>query len=583
MKVPRPEHPEPMLERETWLNLNGRWHFSVDWDRRGREEQWYLEPSLEDWITVPFPPESRLSGIGCTEFMPSVWYSREFHIPPDMRGGRILLHFGACDYETSVWINGFHIGSHVGGYTPFSFEVDKYLVDGKNVLVVEARDDNRTGIQPCGKQSQKRESYGCRYTRVTGIWQTVWLERVGCTYIKNLCARATSLDDPAAIQVTAELVGTADEIVIEASYQGSIVAKASSPCNQTSFLTLRLDEPKLWSPTEPNLYELEAVVLSEGRVVDRVNSYMGLRSIAIRGDTFLINGSRIFQRLVLDQGYYPEGIYTAPSDQDLLRDIKISKDLGFNGARLHQKVFEPRFLYWADKEGYLVWEEYPSWGIDLSLVQARENLLSEWIDVLRRDRNHPCIIGWCPLNETPVDQPSRFLSDLYKVTKMIDPTRPIIDTSGYTHVVTDVYDSHDYDQNVEAFRRRHDGIWREGKPFMNHPGRDVEYSGQPVMVSEFGGIWWDTSRSERGWGYGERPKSEEEFMERYAGLVDSLLDNPKLVGFCYTQLYDIEQEVNGLYTYERKPKFDAEKIRRINSRQAAYETSAEVPVGGQRD
>jgi hypothetical protein len=294
--------------------------------------------------------------------------------------------------------------------------------------------------------------------------------------------------------------------------------------------------------------------------------------VEIEGDRFLLNGKRVFQRLVLDQGYYPGGVYTAPGDPDLRRDIEISKEMGFNGARLHQKVFEPRFLYWADRLGYLVWGEFPSWGMDMSKPQACESFISEWLEVLRRDINHPSIVGWCPFNETDPKQNSWLVRTVYEITKMVDPGRPVIDTSGYTHVATDVYDSHDYDQNVETFKARHSSILGKGEPYRNHPDQDAPYSGQPVMVSEFGGTWWNPGQTEsEAWGYGQRPRSASQFLTRYKGLASALLRNPKIVGFCYTQLYDIEQEVNGLHTYDRKPKFDPSKIRAINTRKAAYE------------
>jgi beta-galactosidase/beta-glucuronidase len=314
------------------------------------------------------------------------------------------------------------------------------------------------------------------------------------------------------------------------------------------------------------------ILTEDGTPVDRVRSYFGIRSLEISGNLLLVNGKRVFQRLVLDQGYYREGIYTAPRDHDLRRDVEISLEMGFNGARLHQKVFEPRFLYWADRLGYMVWGEFPSWGIDMTRPKAFQNLAAEWLEVLGRDVNHPCIVGWCPFNETPRDQNIKLVRSIYEMTKTIDPGRPVIDASGYTHVVTDVYDSHDYDQDVNAFGARHRGILEGGGPYMNHPDHDVPYSGQPVMVSEFGGTWWNPGRAgDDDWGYGNRPRSQSEFMERYDGLVGALLANPKMVGFCYTQLYDIEQEVNGLYTYDREPKFDAALLRRITFSSAAYE------------
>ncbi len=570
-RIPRPEHPRPSLYRRPWLCLNGTWKFAVDLDGTGEARGWAREPELDLEILVPFPPESRLSGLGLTDFMPVVWYSRSFRLPKAMAGKRILLHFGAVDYEARVWLNGHYLGEHRGGYTPFTFEITGKVSGGHNWLVLQARDDNRSGLQPSGKQSARRESYGCMYSRVTGIWQTVWLEAVGPAFIETVSVGTAK--QGCRTWVVAKLSGSPEGVVEAFVYKdGAMVACGGSPASSEVRIPLDLGTPKLWSPDDPNLYDLELVVRSGGRVLDRVRSYFGIRSVEIQGDRFLLNGKRIFQRLVLDQGYYPGGIYTAPSDGDLRRDIEISKEMGFNGARLHQKVFEPRFLYWADRLGYMVWGEFPSWGIDPSRPQACENFISEWVEVLRRDIKHPCIIGWCPFNETDPNQDSWVVRTVYGITKMVDPERPVIDTSGYTHVATDVYDCHDYDQNPQTFRARHLSILERGEPYRNRPGRDAPYSGQPVMVSEFGGTWWNPGQTgTKAWGYGERPKSEAEFLERYEALTGALLANPKIVGFCYTQLYDVEQEVNGLLTYDRKPKFDPARIRAINTRRAAYE------------
>lgn len=570
-QMPRPEHPRPQLYRQPWLCLNGTWKFAVDADGTGEARGWPQGPDLDSKILVPFPPESRLSGLGLTDFMPTVWYSRTFRLPKGMAGKRILLHFGAVDYEARAWLNGQYLGDHRGGYTPFTFDVTGKVSEGPNQVVVQARDDNRSGLQPSGKQSAKRESHGCMYTRVTGIWQTVWLEAVGPAFVETVSIGTAK--HSGRVWAMATFSGSPKGVVEVLVYrEGDLVARGRGPASRDTKIPLDLGAPRLWCPDDPNLYDLELVARQNGRIFDRVRSYFGIRSVEIEGDSFLLNGMRIFQRLVLDQGYYPEGVYTAPSDSDLRRDIEISKEMGFNGARLHQKVFESRFLYWADRLGYLVWGEFPSWGITMSKSQACESFISEWLEVLRRDIIHPCIIGWCPFNETDPKQKSWLVRTVYEITKMVDPCRPVIDTSGYTHVATDVYDSHDYDQNVETFRARHSSILEKGEPYRNHPDQDVAYSGQPVMVSEFGGTWWNPGRTEsEAWGYGQRPKSASEFLTRYKGLASALLGNPKMVGFCYTQLYDIEQEVNGLYTYDRRPKFDPGKIRAVNGRKAAYE------------
>ena len=304
-----------------------------------------------------------------------------------------------------------------------------------------------------------------------------------------------------------------------------------------------------------------------------------MREINIDGEKVLLNGKALFQRLVLDQGFYPDGIYTAPTDEALVQDIQISLQAGFNGARLHQKVFEERFLYHCDRLGYLVWGEQANWGLDYSRPDGLKCFLPEWMEVLERDFNHPAIVGWCPFNET-WDYEGRKQDDdqlriTYLMTKQYDTTRPCIDTSGNFHVLTDIYDLHDYEQDADIFASHYQDFAQGEKLRETHPDRQTPVDGLPVFISEYGGIKWDVTREgqnqERNWGYGKGPQSLEEYLERYKRLTDTLLDNPRMFGFCYTQLYDVEQDVNGLYTSDRVPKFDMEVIREINSRKAAIE------------
>jgi beta-galactosidase/beta-glucuronidase len=522
---------------------------------------------------VPFAPESRLSGIGNTDFMQCVWYRRAFRVPEGWEGKAVLLHFGAVDYAATVWVNGKLAGRHQGGYSSFSFDITSLLRAGENELVVRTLDDTRSRLQASGKQSDKPESYGCMYTRTTGIWQTVWLEAVPQAHLKPARLIPDLVDNRLA--VTAPVSEAAIGLVVEAVARanGSEVARAVEQADADGADPwLDLAEPRLWSPDDPFLYDLEVRLLDGDRVVDRAQSYFGMRHIALDAPAILLNGKPVFQRLVLDQGYYPDGIYTAPSGEALRRDIELSQAMGFNGARLHQKVFEPRFLYWADRLGYLVWGEYPSWGLDLAQAGVLERMLPEWMEVVARDCNHPSVVGWCPFNETPNEPPRDVLRAVYWATKAVDPGRPVIDTSGYTHAVTDVYDCHDYEQDPAKFAERHRAFAEGGQPWRNHPEFDAPYDGQPFFVSEYGGIWWNPGqKDEKAWGYGDRPKSEAEFLARYRALTEALLFHPRMCGFCYTQLYDIEQEVNGLYTYDRRPKFDAKVIRGINEQRAAIE------------
>lgn len=586
MNIPRAEHPNPQWERDTWKNLNGTWEFEFDFGCSAVERRLWEKERFDREILVPFCPESRLSGIGYTDFISGVAYRKNFELSQEELSGRVLLHFGAVDYEASVYVNGTLVGSHKGGYTSFCFDITKHVAPGPNTLFVAVKDDVRSGLQPKGKQAHLYASSGCDYTRTTGIWQTVWLEFVPERHIQS----AKYYPDPANGKVTVTgLVQGQGTLQLTALWEDKPVGEAALSV-EDGFFTVQLDlsETHLWEPGKGGLYTL---LLSFGE--DRVKSYFGLRTAKFQGRKFLLNGKSLFQRFVLDQGFYPEGIYTAPTEEDLVKDIQLSFAAGFNGARLHEKVFEARFLYHCDRLGYLVWGEYPNWGLDHAHPLSTETYLNQWSEAVERDFNHPAIIGWCPFNETwgyrEEREKNALLTSLYKLTKRLDPTRPCIDSSGNYRVLSEVYDIHDYDQDTQSFQARWDGLTDRIRetggvipaedPFFNSapegpsgraPFFNQPYDNQPIFVSEYGGIRWPDDTVE-GWGYGNAPATPEEFFARYKGLTEALLNNPEIFGFCYTQLYDVEQEVNGLYTYGRAQKFDIGLIQKINQQKAAIE------------
>ena len=567
--IPRPEYPNPQFARSDWMNLNGTWQFEMDPGRSGEDRKLYEADALSGEIIVPYCPESALSGVCYTDFIPAVWYRRVVDIPADKLTGRVFLHFGAVDYKAVVYVNGAEVGSHAGGYVHFSFDVTSFVRAGENVIAVYAEDDARDGMIPSGKQCFRYASTGCHYTRTTGIWQTVWLEFTPKSYIRSV--RLFPDAENGSVQFVASVCG-AGEFCAEASFDGKPVGIfRTSTAGGTVSGTIALSETHLWDLGQGNLYDLKLTFCG-----DTVQSYFGLRSVRLDDRRFLLNGRSVFMRLVLDQGFYSDGIYTAKDEQALMHDIELSMAAGFNGARLHEKVFEPRFLYHCDRMGYIVWGEYPNWGADHSDPRVLAGFLQEWIEAVDRDFNHPSIIGWCPFNETwDYDgrrQWNEFLRTVYRTTKAIDPTRPCIDTSGNYHVETDIYDTHDYEQNVDIFRKRYGKLVTANDLYdfhHDHGGAQI-WRGEPVFISEYGGIRW-AGADAVGWGYGEAPKTEAEFKARYKGLTNTLLDNPKMCGFCYTQLYDVEQELNGLYTYGREPKFDMDFFKAVNSRKAAIE------------
>ncbi len=572
MKQPRPEYPRPQFVRDRWLNLNGRWEFEFDPGQSGAARGLPAADSLSGEILVPFCPESSLSGIGDIDFHPGVWYRRVFTVPSDWSGQRILLHIGASDHDTAVWINGKFVGEHSGGYTPFSADITGRLERGENVITINAQDDTRSPWVLAGKQCPDYASRRCHYTRTTGIWQTVWIEPVPSTYIGRIEIHPQLSTGHVAIEAILNGADGNGILLASVSREGSELAEERVAYQGgRAVLMIQVPEPEPWSPQDPALYDLDITLHSEKGASDTVRSYFGFRSLALVDGAIHLNGKPLFQRLVLDQGFYPDGIYTAPDDQALRNDIAISQEMGFNGARLHQKLFEPRFLYWADRMGYLVWDEFPNWGLDVSHPKALAVFLPQWLEAMQRDINHPSIVGWCPFNETQRDQDPDVIRDVYRATKAVDPTRPVIDTSGFQHVETDIYDVHNYEQAPEVFAEAFAAFAQGGEPYRNRPELDAPYAGQPYFVSEYGGIWWDPDQRHNGWGYGDRPNSASDFLARYEALTETLLKHPRICAFCYTQLYDIEQEVNGLYTYDRRPKFDADAIRGINTQSAVIE------------
>lgn len=568
--IPRPEHPRPDFERDEWINLNGTWEFAETNDPAAD----FLTAAMPDKITVPFCRESELSGLARKGFVDYVWYRRTFEVPSGWKGSRILFHVGACDYETTAWVNGIQVGFHRGSSDAFYFDITKALIPGANTVVLKVYDNVRSGLQPAGKQARREESHGIFYTRTTGIWQTVWLESVPETAIENFFIVPKLNQFKPVVEITVRVDGDPRNHHVRADLmrEGRVDVSAESPLGwRETQLEIPLQETRLWSPEDPFLYGVRLSLRSAGDVIDEVSSYVGLRTVEIQGRAILINGQPVFQRLVLDQGFYPDGIWTASSDAALKRDIEMSMEAGFNGARLHQKVFEPRFLYHADKLGYLVWGEFPNFGMNCGDPRIDEPVVREWTSIVERDRNHPAIVGWCPFNETDPDA-GRIQNLIVDLTHRIDPTRPCLDTSGWTHTHSDpdLLDGHDYDQDPETYRARWDAFFTQRWRIPDRYGIPSGPMTLPYFVSEFGGIGWNL---QEGWGYGNTPESLEDWYVRFEGLVNANLDNPNFFGYCYTQLTNVEQEQNGIFTYDRQPKFDNAKLKAIQTRAAAYESN----------
>ena len=519
-------------------------------------------------------------------------------MPQEWAGRNVRLNFGAVYYTSEVYIDGQFVGRHFGGSSSFSYDITRYVSDGaEHDLVVKASSDVRSGLQGAGKQSLQYASHACNYTRTTGIWQTVWMEPVAEAALQNVQVM-TDIDQKQVVVrpwFWSEVAGYRLKVTLKEGEK--TVAEKTAAASNSSVIVIPVRKMRTWSPEDPFLYGLVYEVLdADGNVVDSISSYTGMRKVHIEGNRIFLNNRPYYQRLVLDQGFYPDGIWTAPSDEALRHDIELSMQAGFNGARLHQKVFEERYYYWADRLGYLTWGEAASWGMDANNPLAARNFLAEWEECVVRDRNHPSLIVWTPMNEEfwPDDvQYPRFTEDLYSLTKQLDPTRPVnVCSGGVLTAHTDIWTVHHYEQDPAKLK---DIIYNDGELYSLMPQtykgtvRNIgfndlapdtgyawmHYDGKmPYLVDEFGGIKWVKDQDRQAvnsqtesWGYGQAPRSLEEFYARLEGLVNTVLSlSDHVWGYCYTQLTDVEQEQNGIYYYDRTPKFDMKRIHAIFSK-----------------
>ncbi len=573
-------YPRPQLVREHWQSLNGQWKFRFDNDRQYRHPSDGIEWTHE--ITVPFPPESAASGIGDRGFHFACWYEREFEIAA--QGERILLHFGAVDYRAKVWVNGHQVVEHEGGHTSFSADITRALGDGgRHIVTVYVEDDPLDLAKPRGKQDWQLEPHSIWYPRTTGIWQTVWLERVPRTYIEKLrwtphfegfeIGCETFVGGEPLEDLTVEVKIRHDDKMLADDHYKIIGGEAH---RKISLSDPGIDDSRnelLWSPERPTLLDAEVILRHRDTILDRVQSYTALRSVNINRDRVMLNGRPYHLRLVLDQGYWPDSLMAAPSDEALRRDVELAKAMGFNGVRKHQKIENPRYLYWADRLGLLVWEEMPSPYRFSPLAITR--LVREWTEAIERDYSHPCVIVWVPFNEswgvpnlTSIQAHRNAVEALYHLTRTLDSTRPVIGNDGWEASATDLLGIHDYDADPERVKARY-AINASQELFdRRRPGGRIltldgyPHRGQPIILSEFGGIAY-RKKPEAGveeiWGYSEAD-SDQQFLEAYRGLLEVVNETPMFSGFCYTQFADTFQEANGLLTADRMPKVPLEEI-----------------------
>ena len=575
-------YPRPQLERPEWTSLNGPWRFCLDNERR------HSHPAeIEHWpaqITVPYPPESEASGIGDRSFLYACWYERDFDLRP-AEGRRVILHFGAVDYAAQVWVNGKLAAEHEGGHTPFSADVTRLLKPGpRQTVSVRVEDDPHDLAKPRGKQDWQAQPHAIWYPRTTGIWQTVWLETVASTYVEHI--RWTPNVENYGLRFEAFIGGDAAadlSIDIELRHGERLLAHDRYRVvdrevdRQIALSDPGIDDYRnelLWSPEQPTLLEARIRLYQGGAAIDEFASYTALRSVHVLRDRFMLNGRPYLLRMVLDQGYWPDTLLAAPNDAALKKDVQLAKAMGFNGVRKHQKVEDPRYLYWADRLGLLVWEEMPS--AYRFTRTAVKRTVKEWTEVIARDYSHPCIIVWVPFNEswgvpelTKIGAHQHAVQALYHLTKTLDATRPVIGNDGWESSATDIIGIHDYDANVEHIRQRYGPEIKTEELFdRRRPGGRIltldgyPHRGQPIMLTEFGGVAFRKHADPsvpKVWGY-STAADEAEFARMFVELMDTVIHTALFSGFCYTQFADTFQESNGLLTAGREPKIPLEQI-----------------------
>lgn len=587
--VYRTEYPQPQFQRKHWQNLNGQWQFAFDDADEGQRKQWYREHDWSEHIEVPFAYQSQLSGISDTTDHAVVWYQRTVTSQAES-GETVLLHFGAVDYEADIWLDGQFIGHHQGGHTSFSFDITNQVSDSaEHTLTVRVWDPIHDEEVTRGKQSWTGRSEGIWYTNTTGIWQTVWLEYVPQTYLESV----QYFPDISAGTIT--IKGTIKHFVPGTQVQAVITFK-DDPVTET-IVTPEIDsftftadvfakkifrsgyhnDGRLWTPEHPHLFAIRFTTKTPNGEQDVVDSYFGMREVRTESGMVFLNNRPYYQKLVLDQGYWSEGLLTAPSDEAFKKDIKLAKAMGFNGARLHQKVEDPRFLYWADQLGFICWGECAS--APVFSARAESALYAEWQEIIARDFNHPAIITWVPLNESwgvrsihDDRQQQHFSQALYHLIHSLDPTRLVQSNDGWEQTETDICAIHNYSHGESAESPQYayfkDSLSTWQKLLSQPPGsfdifaKGFAYAGQPILLTEFGGIGYNKADADAGWGY-TGAHSDAEFRNELQRIFTAVASSKSLNGFCYTQLYDTEQEVNGLMTYDRTPKIPVKEIHEI--------------------
>lgn len=590
MKCYVKDYPRPQFVRDNWENLNGIWDFKFDDENCGEQEQWFKTFKSELTIQVPFTYETKLSGIQEESRHDNIWYHKTIQVDGTrLKKNNYIIHFEGSDFVTKLWVNGQYAGSHKGGYARFSFDITKLIKDGTNHLTVKV-EDSFDMQQPRGKQRWINQNFGCWYVQTTGIWKTVWTEYVPKISLKQVKMTPNLEDYSLEVEYNVNIPEPMlnGDFMVEAAvyFEGQLINKTLTSVMSEHIETkvdLFVKKPdgmewtvQTWSPEEPNLYDIEFSLINKGEIFDKAGSYFAMREIRIDGPNILLNGRPLYQRLILDQGYWEPSHLTPPSEDALIEDIDKIQALGYNGLRKHQKTEDERFLYWCDVKGMLVWSEAPA-TYQYSDYAVHE-FTTEWLEIVKQNYNHPCIITWTPFNESwgisrveTKRTEQHFTEAIYHLTKSIDKYRPVIVNDGWEHTVSDIITLHDYEEAGEVLKARYTEYQNEIMTtevyHSNHKSafaNGYQYKGQPVIISEYGGIAFNNDDS--GWGYGNKVNTKEEFIQRFDSITTAVKELPYVCGFCYTQVSDVQQEINGLMDIERNFKVEPETIREINER-----------------
>ena len=597
MECYKKDYPRPQLVRDNWTSLNGAWDFCFDDEKQGELDGWYrmLPVEQKQKIGVPFTYETKRSGIGDETVHGQVWYHRCITADTGRlaAGEQLWLHFEGSDFHTKVWVNGQYVGDHRGGYARFSFDITRFVKKGENEIAVKV-EDSLDPQQPRGKQRWVKDSFGCWYVQTTGIWKTVWLEYVPEIHLNQVKMTPILTDSSlelvydvalpeaqrdGSVEVEAEICfgGTRISRTRTAVMNGSVKTRASVFHPAAGGMEWGVRE---WTPEDPALYDITFRVLADGMETDRVGSYFAMREIRIDGPNILLNGKVLYQRLILDQGYWKDTHLTPPSEEALIDDIEKIQSMGYNGLRKHQKIEDERFLYWCDVKGMLVWSEMAA-AYQYS-DQAVTEFTREWMEIVQQNYNHPCIITWTPVNESwgvheiETDRTQQHFTEMiYHLTKSLDPYRPVIVNDGWEHTVSDILTLHDYEEVGETLYKRYTECKEQilTTEVYHSSARSAfangfHYQGQPVIISEYGGIAFNSD--DNGWGYGNKVSTKEEFLHRFEDITTAVKKIPYCCGFCYTQVSDVQQEINGLLDADHNYKLSPEAIREINERKVGY-------------